>query len=236
MQKILLFLIVIVQSTIFAANTPVGVIITTEGTVKGVASDNVERELKRGDLFYASETVVCEDGSKAQLKFSDGGLVNLIPSTEFRVDSYSFKNPNKADHSLMSLVKGGFRLISGSIATTNPLGVSIQTPVATIGLRGTILEVNIVKGQMYCSCLQGTVEVSNSQGSVLIGEGMDRFASILKNRKPAAQSTQPSPLSRANFKPPEGAKNFEGRSGTRAGGALVPPGHMQITPKEGHCP
>ncbi len=227
---ILIFLMLILQVSVFAAGTPAGETITTEGTVKAVGPDNAERVLKRGGAFYALETIVVAAASKAQLKFSDGGLVNLIPSTEFRIDSYSFKDSSGADHSLTSLAKGGFRSISGSIAQENPSSVSVQTPVATIGLRGTVLEVNIVGGKLFCGCTQGRVQVSNSKGSVVIGEGGDKYATVPQNAQPASQQTQPSALAPTNFTPPAGAINF---GGTAAPGAPTAPGQMQVAPTEG---
>lgn len=110
------------------------------GKVKAIKSDKTERSLKRGDPFYALEVIVVEAASKAQLKFIDGGLMNLIAQTEFRVDSYVFNNPNSVSESLSTLIKGGFRAASGAIAKENPAGAKVRTPLSTIGLRGTIYE------------------------------------------------------------------------------------------------
>ena len=118
----------------------IGQIIATVGKVKAVASDKTERSLKRGDPFYPLEAIVVDTASKAQLKFIDGGIINLIAQTEYRIDSYIFNDPNRISESLSTLVKGGFRAVSGSIAKENPAGAQVKTPLATIGLRGTVYE------------------------------------------------------------------------------------------------
>ena len=45
--------------------------------------------------------------------------------------------PAGASHAFFSLLKGGFRTVSGLIGKINHEDYSVATPVATIGIRGT---------------------------------------------------------------------------------------------------
>ena len=201
---------IFLNSHAFAADkTPAGVVIASDGNVKAVAPDLSERTLSRGASFYSLEKIIVDDDSKVQLKFSDGGLVNLIPSSEYVIDSYSFNIPGQTDESTTSLVKGGFRLLSGSIAKDNPSNVTIKTPVATIGLLGTTIEGNIMDDQLYLSCLEGVVKIKNSHGEILIGGDNSLFASISKSQKPESLSERPEALAVKLFIAPRGAESIK---------------------------
>ena len=86
----------------------IGKVISTVGKAKAVKPDKTERTLNRGDTFYALETILTDAASKIQLKFLDGAIINLIASTEYRVDSYVFKDPKEKNGTLSTLAKGGY--------------------------------------------------------------------------------------------------------------------------------
>src|SRR3990167_6970386 len=115
--------------------------------VEGQAEANL-RILSRGASIFVSDKVNVKESSKVQIKFSDGGILNLIEKTEYVVKSYAF-NPSGTNTYAAELLKGGFRAVSGSIGKINPSGYSVKTPVATIGIRGTTLEANIVNGETF---------------------------------------------------------------------------------------
>lgn len=190
------------SENIFAEDpVPAGVIITSEGSVKAVGSTQAEREIKRGSSFYSSETIVVGPESKVQLKFSDGGLVDLIAMSEFRISSYSFNALNQSNESVTSLAKGGFRMLSGSIAKESPDRVKIETPVATIGLLGTTLECNLSEGTAYFSCTEGRISLTNNFGTLLVGEGSSSFARVEAYKAPEPLSERPAGLSDKAFTP-----------------------------------
>lgn len=198
---LLLLLFLSFNKGAFAADNPsVGIVIASEGTVKAIAADKSERELQRGASFYSLETILVGSDSSAQLKFSDDTLVTLIQESEFRIDSYSFKAGDQPNESTSSLAKGGFRLLSGSIAKENPGKVTIKTPVATIGLQGTSIDAVLsLDGQLFVGCSEGLVKIATSYGDVNIGKGADPFATVLKGKKPLPSSTIPDALSKAVF-------------------------------------
>lgn len=184
---------------------PIGEAIVVIGDVKAVNSQKVERALKRGNPFAALEKIVVGDASKTQLKFSDGGIINLIASSEYMVDSYVFKDPNQKSQSLSSLAKGGFRAVSGSIAKENITGTLVRTPIATIGLRGTLYEVLLASGKLFVSCEEGKLVVSNTKGKMEIGPSSPtRYAVVTKGEAPTPATERPAELAAVNFEIPGG--------------------------------
>lgn len=212
--KAVIFLLFFISSFAHAEDKPaIGQVISTVGKVKAVNSEKGERELKRGDSFYTLEKILVDVASKIQLKFIDGGIINLIASSEYQVDSYTFKDSKEKPGSLSTLAKGGFRAISGSIGKDNPDAVKIKTPVATIGLRGTTYKAVLENGQLSVGCEYGTVVVSNDQGEVNIGPTSDTlYSTVAENQAPAPSVEEPADLASTSFAV-EGGESFGAEPG-----------------------
>ena len=116
-MRFILVLILLTQ-TLFGAD-PLGKMVAVEGIVNAIAA-NVKRVLDTNSDIFALETIVVGTNSRAQIQFTDGGLMNLLPDTEFRVNTYKYKKVLQKDHFSSELLKGGLRTLSGSIAKKNP--------------------------------------------------------------------------------------------------------------------
>jgi hypothetical protein len=96
------------------------------------------RALKKGDPINEGEAIVTGALGSAQLKMIDGGILAIRPDTDLRLDTYRYAGrADGSESALMSLVKGGFRTITGFIGRVNRSRYTISTPTATIGIRGT---------------------------------------------------------------------------------------------------
>ena len=207
MKLLLMALLVCATPQALVAAPNVAEVITSIGTVKASDIKTQERTLQRGSLLYVGDTIVVGSDSKAKIKFSDGGLLTLIANSEFRIDSYSFEMPGEKDESKASLLKGGFRALSGSIGKET----EVQTPVASLGLRGTLYEVNITSPGVYYACEKGEIEIKTEAGSVRIGEKVPpQFAVVFsKNDLPKTLKTRPVQLSLKEFILEEGSENVK---------------------------
>lgn len=113
---------VLVSSGSFYANNPAG----------------EKRMLARGTPIFEKDTLITEKG-KAQIALQDGALLTLGSKTEFKVNQYSTEPQQKSSY--MALLKGSFRTLTGFIAKEAPEHYMVNTPVATIGVRGTHYQV-----------------------------------------------------------------------------------------------
>ena len=95
----------------------------------------------RGDPVFEGDRIITAAASSAQIRFTDGGTMALRPNSEMVLTRYSYQEDN-SESSLQTtdLVRGGLRSITGAIGHTNPQSVTYRTPVATIGIRGTIIQ------------------------------------------------------------------------------------------------
>jgi hypothetical protein len=127
----------------FGAGEPVvGSIKAVQGNCSVVrASQTVSAtqgmHLQIGDLL--------KTGSDGRLAFimRDGTRVSLGPETELTVDQFAYDPSHGKFALLLNLGRGLLAYISGKIAGFSPEAVRVQTPVASIGIRGTSFVVGL---------------------------------------------------------------------------------------------
>ena len=178
-----------------------GIVSVADGNVTAIDSDGTSRVLQDGSPFYVGDTITTAPDSHASLDFEDQGSVVLRPSTAFQIASYHFepdRHPETAGGALpppaagtpaesafFSLIKGGFRAVSGLIGHVNRQDYGIATPTATIGIRGTQFDVRYCRQDcadsenggaasedgLYTSVLNGAVAMRNDTGETLLPQG-----------------------------------------------------------------
>lgn len=163
------------------------------GSVMALNSAGTQRPLTKGAEVSNGDTIRTGDGGRAQVRFSDGALISLQPSTEFRIDNYQFSNkPDGQEKGFFSLIKGGMRTITGLIGRSNRDNYKVTTSVATIGIRGTeyTAGLNPAGEKLLVHTGEGLVEVCNSAGCVLLAAG-ESGAVGGKNDRPQRTDVRP---------------------------------------------
>lgn len=112
------------------------------------------RSLSKGDPVFSREYISTSAGAFVNVKFLDGGAILIKPNSRFQIENYAYGTPTPAKTengtnapvaprrsvAIFSLLKGGFRAISGLIGKKDRGEYRVTTPVATIGIRGTDYE------------------------------------------------------------------------------------------------
>ena len=106
------------------------------GRVRVVHAETTVDATPGMNLFTSDRIVSGADGS-AGVVFKDGTLVTLGPSTEVHVRDYAFEPKNAKYAFSMYLARGSAIYSSGKIGKLAPESVKVDTPSATIGVRGT---------------------------------------------------------------------------------------------------
>lgn len=120
------------------AQKSAGQVMVATGTVKAYDLQGRERLLQKGDAVAPGDRIVTAADALVQLRMADGGYMSVRPATEMKIDLFVFDEKNQGNSNfLVSLIKGGFRSITGLIGKGNPDAYQIRTPTATIGIRGT---------------------------------------------------------------------------------------------------
>jgi hypothetical protein len=116
---------------------PAGTVDFTVGGVTATGTDGRERPLAKGAEVNAGDRIVTTDG-RAQIRFVDGAFVSLQPQTEFAIREYRYDGrTDGSERGVFGLVRGALRTVTGAIGRVNRNAYQIQTPTATIGIRGT---------------------------------------------------------------------------------------------------
>lgn len=230
-----IIMLTLLTQTLFGAD-PIGKMVAVDGIVNAIA-ENVKRVLDKNSDIFAQETVVVGSNSRAQIQFTDGGLMNLLPDSEFRVNTYKYKKALQKDQFASELLKGGLRTLSGSIAKKNPNEYDIKTPSGTIGLRGTIVDVRLVGDSLYVGVEKGRALVSNAAGSSLIGTGQShQFVTVPGNFiPPILVLERPEELETSYFASPVDGLSIDQAQAQQTIKTL-PPQPSQVNPARGDAP
>jgi len=94
--------------------------------------------LYQGDLLSTGAT-----GAMGVI-LRDDTLLSLGPSTETGLEQFAYESANQKSGMVLRVTRGLFGYISGKISKLAPGSVRIETPVATLGIRGTRLVARIV--------------------------------------------------------------------------------------------
>jgi hypothetical protein len=101
--------------------------------------------LQAGSSLYTNETIGTGPAGQAELHFNDSTKLSVGPSSNVRLDKFVY-DPNKggAGKVAISATKGAYRFITGE---QDKKAYEIKTPYATLGVRGTVLEIVVVPGK-----------------------------------------------------------------------------------------
>lgn len=139
-------------------------------------------QVKAGDFVYQGDVVATGADGKAGISFTDGTSFNLSANARMALNEFVYDPKSSSNSSLISLTKGTFTFVAGRVAKTGDM--KIDTPVATMGIRGTTPRVEISD--------DGSVRFST-----LIEEGKGKAAR--KSAAPAVQRPDPKPEPRTNL-------------------------------------
>jgi len=147
----------------------IGSVISMTGSAWAVSGDT-QRPLTEGAPVYEGEEIVTESDSNVEIRLADDTILGQGEDSAIRLDDYVYE---EGDGSLdFSMIKGVLRVVSGEIVKSNPEGFNLSTPMATIGIRGTEVMVQIDNGREIIGVDQmgegHHVVIANAFGEVII--------------------------------------------------------------------
>ena len=208
-----------------------GQVIVASGEVTAITPQGESRPLARKSEFYSGEILKTGADSRAQVKFIDNALLSLKPNTELRVDDYRFDSANKDNNaSVMTLLKGGLRTITGVISKQKPEAYRINTPVASIGVRGTDLELTLDESGLKVCFWGGSGFALNETGPRNLGADTPDKCAQIPDAITVPKVFTPVLPDEARFSDAVSDKNQNGVSDVIDKGTPVPPPPSQTPP------
>ena len=109
-------------------------------SVKPQAEGSVAGELAPNKDVHSNETVKTGSGGQANLQFIDRTQLSVGPMSTVKLDKFVY-NPDRGTGTVVvNATRGAYRFVTG---VQDPRSYEIKTPYATLGVRGTVLEVVI---------------------------------------------------------------------------------------------
>jgi hypothetical protein len=211
-------------------------VMAVTGSAKAVDPQGIERQLEKGGVVHSGDKIVTGDGALVQMRLNDGGYLSVRSGTEMVIDRFVFDEKNAGNSNfLVSLIRGGFRSITGLIGKTNPEAYQIRTSTATVGIRGTDHEPMVIPENVpalaalgapgfYDKVNEGETFIRNQGGILSLKRGEVGFAPVIPANAPQILQKIPD-FYKVEIKtdardPQEGANN--NRKAPVAGGLLRP--------------
>jgi hypothetical protein len=116
-----------------------GKIIFAQGEVAVIDADDQRMLVDTGYELEEGDRIKTGAEARTQIRLSDGALISLRANSDYQIVA------QKTGKGLMEqagkLFSGWMRTVTGAIGDENPEAVKQETPVATIGIRGTTYQV-----------------------------------------------------------------------------------------------
>jgi hypothetical protein len=154
----------------------------------------------KGTGVEMSDTIKTTQG-KVGITFEDKTKVDITENSKLVIDEFVYDpNSKKGGKLAVNIALGTARYASGQIAKNNPQSVSINTPTATVAVRGTdftatvdelgrstfILLPSCPKGwvDIEKDCVTGKIEVITDEGKVILDKAFQATKVESKEAKP----------------------------------------------------
>ena len=124
-----------------SVQVPIGRVEKVSGSVT-VLRNGFLIELRPGDTVAKGDVVQTGPDSSLTIKLNDGTVFNLSSSARMVLNDMVYAVDSNANAALFTLVQGLIGFVAGQVAKTGDLNV--DTPVATMAIRGTAVQAEIV--------------------------------------------------------------------------------------------
>ena len=156
----------VAQATPTAGAEAIGAIESTTGTASAVRVDGTEITLQAGDPIFQGDIIRTGADSSVGIIFVDNTTFALADEGEMTLDEMVYDAGTQEGSAHISMVKGVFSFVSGQIAKTGADAMTLTTPVATIGIRGTAGSGSVSENAPLSIVL--TAEPDGSIGEIIV--------------------------------------------------------------------
>ena len=122
-------------ATVTAEAAPVGKVGRLQGEASFAAAGG-KVAVMVGAPVEQDQTIETGAGARLEISFIDGTSFTIGEKSKVTVDRFVF-NPDGNKNAIKLAVVGPFRFISGKLSKTLGANISVKTPFATMGIRGT---------------------------------------------------------------------------------------------------
>ncbi|KIL99290.1 hypothetical protein CCC_03508 [Paramagnetospirillum magnetotacticum MS-1] len=134
------------------------------------ASDGrASRSLAVGDPVRVAESLRTGPGSRLLVHFDDGMELTLSDGAEIVVAAFQWDRAKETGKAELALAQGAFLLRSGAVGKLADHPLTVKTPLASVGVRGTQFWGGPLDAPLSVLLIEGAIVVSSPSGSVELG-------------------------------------------------------------------
>jgi len=161
----------------FAANdtatdeSPVGAVEEVKGNATVTRADGTIETITIGTPIYQGDIIETDASGAVNIVFMDETSMAVSENARLAIDEYKYDPATESGTTNFSVLRGLFVFTSGLIGRDDPDDVSINTPVGSIGIRGTVIagEIN-PSGESKITVLEGAIVVKNGLMETVLSE------------------------------------------------------------------
>lgn len=149
--------------------SPIGAAQEVKGDAFIVHADGTKEKLTVGSPVFEGDVIETSKEGAVNIVFADETSLAVSENARIALDNYSFDAATESGAQDISVLRGVFVFTSGLIGRDDPDDVHINTPVGSIGIRGTIIAGHINPGgESEISVLEGAIVVKNDANEVVL--------------------------------------------------------------------
>jgi len=126
---------------------PIGNIESLQGEVFAIRVDGTRVRLELGDQVFQGDILESGPEGNVGILLADETTFAMGPEGRMVLDEMIYDPATQQGSVSMSVLQGVFTFVSGQVAKTDPDAMTLDTPVATIGIRGTQVGIDIRDGE-----------------------------------------------------------------------------------------
>ncbi|BDA83458.1 hypothetical protein Sa4125_10000 [Aureimonas sp. SA4125] len=127
-----------------ATGQTVGVTAAVNQSARSILPNAPIRTIALGDDVIHNERIETDRVGLLQILLADGTTFTVGPNSALSIDRFVYDPQAGTAQIAATLTKGVFRFIGGKTSKT-PGGVSLGTPVGTIGIRGAVVDISLAE-------------------------------------------------------------------------------------------
>ena len=140
------FRLSILAGLLFAFNASAqeaGSVTRSSGKATITTATNQVKALTKGDTVNSGDTITTEDDSQVLIRLKDNSTMAIRPKSKIKIAEFKFEK-QATDTIKTNVMAGTLRAVSGQIGKGQPDNVKYEANTATIGIRGTDIELAII--------------------------------------------------------------------------------------------
>lgn len=148
--------------------SPAGQITELVGEVVIVRADGTRVTAEVGTPVYPGDVVETSGEGAANILFADNTTFAISENARLSIDEFVYSAAEQSGSSFFSMLQGVFVYTSGLIGKNDPGNVNIETPVGSIGIRGTVVagDINPAGEESKITVIDGAIVLTNGGGSL----------------------------------------------------------------------